>query len=99
MRRQIMMSRWFVGSFLTAGAVFAFPVAVPADDAKDNQKHERRVEAHADRLDAAAPRASNPPDGQPPVTERIPNEFTGQPADVTRLARRMGRFGTGALDL
>src|SRR5437867_12873262 len=89
MRRQIMMSRWFVGSFLTAGAVFAFPVAVPADDAKDNQKHGRRLEANAARLDAAATRASNTPDGQRRVTERIAKEFKVQPEAVTDLRSRL----------
>src|SRR2546428_14157576 len=97
MRRQIMMSRWFVGSFLTAGAVFAFPVAVPADDAKDNQKHERRLEANADRLHAAAPRASNTPDGQRRGTERIAKEFKVQPAVVTDLRSRMGCYVTATI--
>ena len=99
MRRQIMMSRWFVGSFLTAGAVFAFPVAVPADDAKDNQKHERRLEANADRLDAAATRASNTPDGQRRVTERIAKEFKVQPEVVTDLRSRMGGYGQATIAL
>src|SRR2546425_12341470 len=99
MRRQIVMSRWFVGSFLTAGAVFAFPVAVPADDAKDNQKHERRLEANADRLDAAATRAANTPDGQRRVTERIAKEFKVQPEVVTDLRSRMGGYGQATIAL
>src|SRR5438876_2892720 len=77
--RRVTMSRWFVGGLLTAGVALAFPVSVPADDVKDNQKHERQLQADAKQLDADATRASNTPDGQRRVTERIAKEFKVSP--------------------
>src|SRR5437762_7128957 len=73
MRRKT-MSRWFVGGLLMAGVALTFPVAVAAEDVKD-QKHERQLQADAKQLDADATRASNTPDGQRRVTERIAKEF------------------------
>ena len=98
MRRQ-MMSRWVVGSFLIVGVVFAFPVAVPADDVKDNQKHERRLQANANQLDAGATRASNTPEGELRLTERIAKEFKVQPAVVTDLRSRLGGYGQATIAL
>jgi len=92
-----MMSRWFVGSFLMAEVIFVFPVAVPADDVKDNQKHERKLQADAKQLDADATRASNTPDGQRRVTERIAKEFKVQPGVVTELRSRIGGYGQATI--
>src|SRR5438876_7409657 len=77
MRRET-MSRWFIGGLLMAGVALTFPVAVAAEDVKD-QKHERQLQADAKQLDADATRASNTPDGQRRVTERIAKEFKVSP--------------------
>src|SRR5881296_290088 len=97
--RRVTMSRWFVGGLLTAGVALAFPVSVPADDVKDNQKHERQLQADAKQLDADATRASNTPDGQRRVTERIAKEFKVQPSIVTDLRSRIGGYGQATIAL
>src|SRR2546428_6900690 len=97
MRRKT-MSRWFVGGLLMAGVALTFPVAVAAEDVKD-QKHERQLQADAKQLDADATRASNTPDGQRRVTERIAKEFKGQPSVVTDLHSRMGGYGQATIAL
>src|SRR5947209_2884216 len=97
MRREI-MSRWFVGGLLMAGVALTFPVAVAAEDVKD-QKHERQLQADAKQLDADATRASNTPDGQRRVTERIAKEFKVQPSVVTDLHSRMGGYGQATIAL
>src|SRR2546428_8290695 len=98
MRRET-MSRWFVGGFLMVGVALASPVAAPADDVKDNQKHERQLQADARRLDADATRASSTPDGQRRVTDRIAKEFKVQPSVVTDLRNRMGGYGQATIAL
>src|SRR2546426_10107925 len=98
MRRET-MSRWFVGGLLMAGVALALPMSAPADDVKDNQKHERQLQADARQLDAAATRASNTPDGQRRVTERIAKEFKVQPEAVTDLRSRMGGYGQATIAL
>src|SRR5438093_2229110 len=97
MRRKT-MSRWFVGGLLMAGVALTFPVAVAAEDVKD-QKHERQLQADAKQLDADATRASNTPDGQRRVTERIAKEFKVQPSVVTDLHSRMGGYGQATIAL
>jgi len=98
MRRET-MSRWFVGGLLMAGvALTFFPVAVAAEDVKD-QKHERQLQADAKQLDADATRASNTPDGQRRVTERIAKEFKVQPSVVTDLHSRVGGYGQATIAL
>src|SRR5947209_9848390 len=98
MRRET-MSRWFVGGLLMAGvALTFFPVAVAAEDVKD-QKHERQIQADAKQLDADATRASNTPDGQRRVTERIAKEFKVQPSVVTDLHSRVGGYGQATIAL
>src|SRR3989442_13001105 len=97
MRREI-MSRWFVGGLLMAGVALTFRVAVAAEDVKD-QKHERQLQADAKQLDADATRASNTPDGQRRVTERIAKEFKVQPSVVTDLHSRMGGYGQATIAL
>src|SRR5881409_3346518 len=97
MRRET-MSRWFVGGLLMAGVALTFPVAVAAEDVKD-QKHERQLQADAKQLDADATRASNTPDGQRRVTERIAKEFKVQPSVVTDLHSRMGGYGQATIAL
>ena|SRR2546425_725150 len=98
MRRET-MSRWFVGGFLMVGVALASPVAAPADDVKDNQKHERQLQADARQLDADAARASSTPDGQRRVTERIAKEFKVQTSVVTDLRNRMGGYGQATIAL
>src|SRR2546428_11977553 len=98
MRRET-MSRWFVGGLLMVGVALAFPVTAPADDVKDNQKHERQLQADAKQLDADAARASNTPDGQRRVTERIAKEFKVQPSIVTDLRSRIGGYGQATIAL
>src|SRR5205809_1740557 len=98
MRRET-MSRWFVGGLLMAGVALALPMSAPADDVKDNQKHERQLQADARQLDADATRASNTPDGQRRVTERIAKEFKVQPSVVTDLHSRMGGYGQATIAL
>src|SRR5205809_7947748 len=95
MRRKT-MSRWFVGGLLMAGVALTFPVAVAAEDVKD-QKHERKLQADAKQLDADATRASNTPDGQRRVTERIAKEFKVQPGVVTELRSRIGGYGQATI--
>ena len=97
MRRET-MSRWFVGGLLMAGVALTYPVPVPADDVKD-QKHERQLQADAKQLDADAARASNTPDGQRRVTERIAKEFKVQPSVVTDLHSRIGGYGQATIAL
>src|SRR3989442_2297333 len=97
MRRET-MSRWFVGGLLVAGVALAYPVAVAAEDVKD-QKHERQLQADAKQLDADATRASNTPDGQRRVTERIAKEFKVQPSVVTDLHSRVGGYGQATIAL
>src|SRR6266850_5166923 len=97
MRRET-MSRWFVGGLLMAGVALTYPVPVPADDVKD-QKHERQLQADAKQLDADATRASNTPDGQRRVTERIAKEFKVQPSVVTDLRSRIGGYGQATIAL
>src|SRR5256712_811204 len=98
MRRET-MSRWFVGGLLMAGvALTFFPVAVAAEDVKD-QKHERQLQADAKQLDADAARASNTPNGQRRVTERIAKEFKVQPSVVTDLHSRIGGYGQATIAL
>src|SRR5438128_2007937 len=97
MRRET-MSRWFVGGLLMAGVALTFPVAVAAEDVKD-QNHERQLQADAQQLDADATRASNTPDGQRRVTERIAKEFKVQPSVVTDLHSRMGGYGQATIAL
>src|SRR5438034_9481246 len=97
MRRKT-MSRWFVGGLLMAGVALTFPVAVAAEDVKD-QKHERQLQADAKQLDADATRASNTPDGQRRVTARSANEVKVQPAVGTDLPRRMGGYGQATVAL
>src|SRR2546426_8364888 len=98
MRRET-MSRWFVGGFLMVGVALASPVAAPADDVKDNQKHERQLQADARQLDADAARASSTPDGQRRVTERIAKEFKVQTSVVTDLRNRVGGYGQATIAL
>src|SRR5437870_6462874 len=97
MRRET-MSRWFVGGLLMAGVALMFPVAVAAEDVKD-QKHERQLQADAKQLDADATRASNTPDGQRRVTGRIAKVFKVQPSVVTDLHSRMGGYGQATIAL
>jgi hypothetical protein len=98
MRRET-VSRWFFGSVLVAGVALALPVVVSADDIKDNQKHERQLQADARQLDADAARVSSTPDGQRRVTERIAKEFKVQPAVVTDLRNRIGGYGQATIAL
>jgi len=81
-----------------AGVALTYPVAVPADDVKD-QKHERQLQADATQLDADAARASNTPNGQRRVTERIAKEFKVQPSVVTDLHSRIGGYGQATIAL
>src|SRR6266478_6345355 len=97
MRRET-MSRWFVGGLLMAGVALTFPVAVAAEDVKD-QKHERQLQADAKQLDADATRASNTPDGQRRVTERIAKEFKVQTSVVSDLRNRIGGYGQATIAL
>src|SRR5256712_6624587 len=97
MRRET-MSRWFGGCLLMAGVALTFPVAVAGEDVKD-QKPERQLQADAKQLDADATRASNAPDGQRRVTERIAKEFKVQPSVVTDLHSRMGGYGQATIAL
>src|SRR5437879_2650798 len=97
MRREI-MSRWFVGGLLMAGVALTFPVAVAAEDVKD-QKHERQLQADAKQLDADATRASSTPDGQRRVTERIAKEFKVQSSVVTDVRARTGSYGQATIAL
>jgi len=80
------------------GVALAFPVTAPADDVKDNQKHERQLQADAKQLDADAARASTP-DGQRRVTERIAKEFKVQTSVVTDLRNRIGGYGQATIAL
>src|SRR2546428_7235453 len=98
MRRET-MTRWFVAGLLMVGLTLAFPVTTPADDVKDNQKHERQLQADAKQLDADAARASSTPDGQRRVTERIAKEFKVQPSVVTDLRSRLGGYGQATIAL
>src|SRR5947207_2076240 len=93
------VSRWFFGSLLITGVALALPAVVSADDLSDNQKHERQLQADAKQLDADATRASNTPDGQRRVTERIAKEFKVQPSVVTDLHSRMGGYGQATIAL
>ena len=98
MRRET-MSRSFLGGLLIAGVVLALPVTVTADDVKDNQKHERQLQADAKQLDADAARASSTADGQRRVTERIAKEFKVQPSVVSDLRNRIGGYGQATIAL
>jgi len=78
-----------------AGVALTFPVAVAAEDVKD-QKHERQLQADAKQLDADATRASNTPDGQRRVTERIATEFEVRPTlTALDLPHEPGPAGDG----
>src|SRR5438132_13562671 len=97
MRRET-MSRWFVGGLLMVGVALAFPVTARTDDVKDNQKHERQLQADAKQLDADAARSSTP-DGQRRVAERIAKEFKVQTSVVTDLRNRIGGYGQATIAL
>jgi hypothetical protein len=94
-----MMSRWLAGTLFMVGVVFVLPLATPAADPTDTQKHERQLLADAKQIDAGATRASSTPDGQRRVTERIAREFNVQPAVVTDLRGRLGGYGQATIAL
>src|SRR2546428_4567563 len=99
MMKRESMTRWFVGGLLMVGVALAFPLTVPADDIKDNQKHERQLQADAEQLDADAARASSTPDGQRRVTERIAKQFKVPPSVVTDVRNRTGSYGQATIAL
>jgi hypothetical protein len=98
MRRKAIAGAFVVG-LLTAGVVLTFPLVAAADDRQDNAKHEGQLQREAQQLDADAARASNTPDGQRRVTERIANQFKVQPSVVTDLRNRKLGFGGAAIAL
>ena len=93
MGRQRLTARVFVVALVIGSAGLAFPAMTPADDRQDNIKHERQLQADARQLDADATRASNTPEGQRRVTERIAGQFNVQPSVVTDLRNRKLGFG------
>ena len=98
MRREAIASAFVVG-LLTAGVALTFPVVAAADARQDNEKHERQLQRDAKHLDADAARASNTPDGQRRVTERIASQFNVQPSLVTDLRNRKLGFGGATIAL
>lgn len=50
MMRAEPMTRWFVAGVIVAGLAFAVSAAVAVEDAKDIQKHERRLQADVRQL-------------------------------------------------
>jgi hypothetical protein len=99
MRLKTMARRIVVGSFLVGGTIVAFPWVAAAYDVKENEKHERQLQADATQLDADAARASTTPDGRRRVTERIARQFKVQPAVVTDLRSRLGGYGQATVAL
>ena len=92
-------TRWFLGGLLTFGVAFAVPVATPADDVKDIQKHERELHAEAKQLDADAARASSTPEGQRRLNERLAKQFKVDPSIVTGLRARGYSYGQATIAL
>jgi len=98
MRRKAIVSAFVVG-LLTAGVALTFPVAAAADDRQDNARHEGQLQREAKQLDADAARASDTPDGQRRVTERIASQFNVQPSVVANLRNRKFGFGGATIAL
>jgi hypothetical protein len=98
MRREAIASAFVVG-LLTAGVGWTFPLAAAADARQDNEKQEAQLQREASQLDADAARASNTPDGQRRVTERIANQFKVQPSVVSDLRSRKLGFGGATIAL
>jgi hypothetical protein len=95
--RQKAIAGAFIVGLLTAGVAVTFPAA--ADDRQDNAKHDAQLQRDAKQLDADAARASNTPDGQRRVTERIASQFSVQPSVVTDLRNRKLGFGGATIAL
>ena len=93
------IARAFVVGLLSVGVGLVFPVAAPADDRQDNASQERQLQREAKQLDADAARASNMPEGQRRVTERIASQFNVQPSVVTDLRNRKLGFGGATIAL
>jgi hypothetical protein len=98
MRREAIASAFVVG-LLTAGVALTVPLAAAADDRQDTAKHEGQLQREAKQLDGDAARASNTPDGQRRVTERIAKQFNVQPSVVTDLRNRRLGFGGATIAL
>ena len=99
MGRQRLATRVFGVALAIVGASLASPSTTPADDRQDNIKHERQLQEEARQLDADAARASNTPEGQRRVTERIASQFSVQPSVVTDLRNRKLGFGGATIAL
>lgn len=99
MGRQQLATRIFAAMLVIVGAGVAFPATTPADDRQDTIKHERQLQADAKQIDADATRASNTPEGQRRVTERIASQFNVQPSVVTDLRNRKLGFGGATIAL
>ena len=93
------VTRWFVGGLLVAGVALMIPTAALAEDAKDIQKYERKLQAEARDVDKDAARATSTPDGQGRLTARIAKQFNVDPSVVTDLRARLGGFGQATIAL
>ena len=92
--------RWeAIASALVVALLMIDVAAAAADDRQENTKHEAQLQREARQLDADAGRASNTPDGQRRVTERIANQFNVQPSVVTDLRNRKLGFGGATIAL
>lgn len=93
------LTRWFTTSVVIVAVGLALPIAAPADDIRDYQKHELRLQTDAKQIDADAARAASTPDGQRRVTERIATQFNVAPSVVTDLRHRKLGFGGATIAL
>jgi hypothetical protein len=82
------LTRWFAAGVLIVGLAFVLSPAVAAEDAKDIQKQERRLQADAKKLDADAARASSTSEGQRHLDERLVKQFNVDPSVVSGLRAR-----------
>jgi len=94
------LTRWFVACFVTVGFAIAGPLAtLAADDAKDIQKNEQRLQANVKKLDADAARAATTPEGQRRLDERLAKQFNVDSSIVTGLRGRHFSYGQATIAL
>ncbi len=98
MRRDVMVAAC-LGGLLSIVVSATFPGAAAADDRGDTEKRERQLQRQTRRLDAEASRASETPDGQRRLTERIARQFNVDPSVVTELRNRKLGFGSATIAL
>lgn len=94
------LTRWCAVGVVTMGLAVAVPLAtLAADDAKDIQKNEQRLQTNAKQLDADAARAATTADGQRRLDERLAKQFDVDSSVVTGLRDRHFSYGQATITL